>query len=154
VTPHIIEFVKNCHLSGKTLDVGSYDVNGSVRHLFTDYIGVDMRPGPNVDKLANAHALPFDDETFDNVLCLEMLEHDSMFWVSIAEMKRVLKPGGTLLVTTRGIHFPHHDYPSDYYRFTREALKFLFDGMEGTETCSTADHGVYARGVKPIRSRY
>lgn len=150
MTPDVIRFVAECRLQGRTLDVGSLDVNGCVRSMFRDYVGVDMRPGPNVDVVANAHELPFPDESFDNVLCLEMLEHDEEFWTSIAEMKRVLKPGGTLVVTTRGIHFPRHDYPNDYYRFTGDALRCLFSGLEGVETYESRDDGVYARGVKPL----
>ena len=38
------------------------------------------------------------------------------------EMHRVLKPGGKLLLTTRGPEFPHHDYGGDFYRYTNDAL--------------------------------
>ena len=45
----------------KTLDIGSLGVNGSLKDLFTDYIGLDMREGDNVDIVANGHELPFKD---------------------------------------------------------------------------------------------
>lgn len=105
-------------LSGSTLEVGSLDVNGSVRSLFGDpYVGVDMRPGPGVDVVATADALPFDDASFDVVVSTEMLEHDPSPWLSLAEMGRVLRPGGHLLLTTRGNGFGEHHEPSDFWRF-------------------------------------
>ncbi|WP_404405474.1 class I SAM-dependent methyltransferase [Pelagibacterium halotolerans] len=49
---------------------------------------------------ADATALPFDDGTFDAVIAMHMLYHLPDPAVGIAEMFRVLKPGGTLAVTT------------------------------------------------------
>jgi SAM-dependent methyltransferase len=146
--PAILGFVRGLMLRGKTLDVGSFNVNGCVRPFFTDYIGVDMRQGPNVDMVMNAHHLEFPDATFDNVLCMEMLEHDDAFWVSVAELKRVLKPGGTLVITVPGIGFPKHDYPSDYWRFTAEALNVLFQGYRDVRVKEVGGT-VMAVGVKP-----
>lgn len=52
--------------------------------------------------------LPVEDETFDYVLCSEVIEHmeqDPMFMMS--EINRVLKPGGTLLLTTPNVLSSH-----------------------------------------------
>ena len=126
----VFNFVKDLNLKGKTLDVGSYNVNGCVREFFDDYVGVDMREGPNVDIITTANNLPFENETFDNVLCLEMLEHDARFWESIKEMYRVLKPNGSFVITTRSNGFPNHDYPYDYFRFSKDSLISLFEMVE------------------------
>jgi SAM-dependent methyltransferase len=106
---------------GSCLDLGSLDVNGSVRHCFTgEYVGVDMRPGKNVDIVLDAHDIEreFGKERFDTIVCCEMMEHDNAFWVTMKAIGEVLKPGGRLILTTRGIDFPLHEYPSDYWRFT------------------------------------
>jgi SAM-dependent methyltransferase len=107
------------------LDVGSLDVNGNPRHLFTGaYLGVDMRPGSAVDKVLNAHDLAsgLGAHQFDTVLCLEMLEHDTAPWISMDEMRFVIKHGGYLIATTRGYdedgYFPVHGYPDDHWRFS------------------------------------
>src|SRR5947209_4298942 len=114
--------------SRSTLEVGAYNVNGSVRDLFTGaYLGVDMRPGPGVGKVASADSLPFLDSEFGVVVSTEMLEHDPTFWLSIPEMARVLAPGGHLILTARGNGFPRHDYPGDYWRFTPDSFRLLFD---------------------------
>jgi SAM-dependent methyltransferase len=108
------------------LEVGALDVNGSVRDCFSGpYIGVDMRDGPGVDQVANAHDLPFGDATFDVVVSTETLEHDDAYWLSLAEMGRVLRPGGQLLVTTRGNACSEHDFPSDYWRFLPQSGPLL-----------------------------
>lgn len=119
-------------LSGKVLEVGSLNVNGTVRQYFKNfnvYVGLDMRRGRNVQLVAKADNIPFADETFNCVACCEMLEHDDHFWVSIKEMRRVLKKGGLLLLTVPGIAFGKHDHPADYWRFTGEALEVLMRGM-------------------------
>jgi len=121
----------------RVLEVGSYNENGSVRDLFksaADYIGIDSRRGPNVDFVLDAHHIEFPqgyfrietNKLFDIVVCVEMLEHDSAFWLSLPEMGRVLKPGGYLILTARGILFPVHAYPNDYWRFTAESFRLLF----------------------------
>lgn len=114
----------------KTLEVGSRNYNGSVRPYFHgEYVGVDMEPGPDVDAVMRASALDFPDESFECVVTTEMFEHDSTFWLSMAEMERVLSPGGYLLLTTRGIAFPYHEYPGDFWRFTPDAIESLFEGV-------------------------
>src|ERR1700741_1662508 len=113
------EMVTNYGLAEKdTLEVGSLNVNGSPRSLFSGkYYGVDMRPGPDVDVVVNAHDLwrVFPDQHFDVVVSAEMLEHDDAPWKSISEMRRVVREGGFLLLTCRGYDergcFPLHSYP-------------------------------------------
>ena len=148
MTPAVYEFANSFGLTGKTLDVGSFDVNGSVRELFADYTGVDMRAGPNVDVVADAHSLPFEWGTFDNVLCLEMLEHDPSPFETMKEIRRVLKSGGVLMVTVAGIGFPRHDYPCDYWRFTGDGMRVLLNGMDHTQVTEDRDH-VYLVAKKP-----
>lgn len=112
----------------KVLEVGSLNVNGSVRELFTNvesYVGVDFREGPGVDKVMNGHDLQFEDSYFDVVISTEMLEHDDEFWVSVREMGRVLKPGGFLFLTARGNGFEKHEFPADYWRFMPDGFSKL-----------------------------
>jgi len=109
-----------------TLEVGSYNVNGSVRELFSGkYVGVDIREGPGVDAVVKAGVLPFADAEFDVVVSTEMLEHDSRPWLSVKEMARVCRPGGFVLITTRGFGFGKHDYPEDYWRFSMSSMEVL-----------------------------
>ena len=52
--------------------------------------------------LANANDMPFADASFDLVMSVSTLEHDKHFWLSLAEMKRVLRPGGVLAIAVPG----------------------------------------------------
>lgn len=143
----VFEFVKNNSTrDGKTLDVGSLDVNGSVRGLFDDYTGIDMREGKNVDIVANSHNLPFDDNTFDRIVCVETLEHDDNPFETIKEIKRVLKDGGQVILAASGISFPKHSYPSDYWRFTKEGLGVLLENFEEVKTFEDNDEA-FAVGI-------
>jgi len=72
----------------------------------SNYTGVNMMLeheglGYSIVK-ANANSLSFSDESFDAVICNAMFEHDGHFWKSIAEARRVLRPGGIAYFGTPG----------------------------------------------------
>lgn len=125
------------------LEVGSLNVNGSVRPFFASavgYTGVDLYTGPGVDLQMNAHALAFADASFDVVVSTEMLEHDDEFWRSSAEMGRVLRRGGLLILTARGNGFMPHEYPHDFWRFMPSSFPKLF-ALAGCETLEVSEDG-------------
>ncbi len=107
-----------------TLDVGCA-AKAPYAKYFPNRIGYDVEPGKGVDVVGDAHILPFEDDYFDNILCTEVLEHLHTPTQAIDEMRRVLKPGGTLILTTR-FTFPLHDTPHDFFRYTKYGLKHLF----------------------------
>lgn len=126
----------------KILEVGSYNVNGSVRELFdqTNYTGIDIVRGPGVDEVRSSHALSprWLSSTFDLVVSTEMLEHDRKPWESLAQMYTVLEAGGLLLVTARGNGFGEHN-PPDRFRFMGQGFHDIIEdaGFEVLEV--TAD---------------
>lgn len=153
----VAEKTRQHDFAGQTvLEVGSMNVNGSVRELFplvASYTGVDFMPGAGVDVVMNAHALAFPDASFDLVLSTEMLEHDDEFWLSIREMGRVLKPRGLLLLTARGNGFMPHDYPFDYWRFMPASFEKLLtmagcEVLEVREDWQVGHPGVFGLGRK------
>lgn len=131
MTPEIYEWaqsvVARLNLAPlNVLEVGSYDVNGGLRSLFTgDYYGVDIRPGPGVDEV-----IPGSDITwagmFDVGVCTEVMEHDLTFWKTLENLVRAIRAGGYLIVSTCGNGFPTHEYPKDFYRFSEDAIMELF----------------------------
>lgn len=138
--------------SKSVLEVGSINVNGSLRQYFTgEYIGVDLRPGPGVDRIANGHDLPFKSRSFGVVVCTETLSHDPYPWKTIKEMYRILRKGGILILTVRGIGFGRNDSPCDYYRFTEDGVNALLTdaGFEVGEVEPDPQYsGVLAWGQK------
>ena len=120
----------------RTLDVGGG--SGPYRKYFPNRICIDAAAGEGVDAVGDAHDLSrFRDGEFECVLCTEVLEHLHTPQKAIDEMRRVLAPGGTLILTTRFI-FPLHNIPGDYFRFTRYGLKHLFREWKEVEICEEA----------------
>lgn len=124
-------FAETFDLPGPILEIGSYQVPGQeeiadLRTLFPgkDYVGVDVRPGSGVDCVADVEALPQADASFGTVIAMNTFEHVPQFWKGFEEVYRVLRPDGALLVSCP-FSFHLHDYPSDYWRFTPEALELL-----------------------------
>lgn len=109
---------------GSVLDVGSFDVNGTLRPYVPptmSYCGADMTEGPNVNVvLDDPHRFPFGHEEFDLVVSTSCLEHDVFFWLTFIEMARVVKPGGFIYLSapTGGVV---HNHPVDCWRFYPDA---------------------------------
>jgi SAM-dependent methyltransferase len=122
--------------TGLTLDVGAQ--NSPYGALFPNRIALDLRPGRGVRVRGDAQHLGIRSDTFDAVLCTEVLEHLPEPQRGIDEMRRVLKPGGTLVLTTRFL-FPIHDAPHDYFRFTKYGLRHLLRDFEILELAEETD---------------
>lgn len=89
------------------------------------WTGIDMQPGAGVDLVADMHSLPAEwDGRFSGVVCSEVLEHVARPWLALPELRRVMRPGSMLVVTTL-FAFPEHGYPDDYYRYSRSGLQLL-----------------------------
>ena len=145
---------------GKTVvEAGGMDVNGSARAVIEEhgpasYTATDMRPGLGVDVVCLAEELPdrFGEDSADVVISTEMLEHAADWQAAVAGMARVLKPGGLLVLTTRGPGFPLHGYPEDHWRFTVDAMDRIVKGL-GFDVLRVEPDleapGVFAKARKP-----
>ena len=125
--------VETFELPQPIVEIGAYQVSGqeaiaNLRALFPnrDYVGVDMRPGPGVDRVANVEQLPFATGSVGTVLALNTFEHVRSFWRGLDELHRVLRPGGALVMSTP-FFFRIHQFPHDYWRFTPAAYEALLE---------------------------
>lgn len=115
--------------SVKVLDVGSIDINGSFREIFTHnkvkYTGVDLEKGNGVDiVLSNPYKYPISSYSMDIVISGQTFEHCEFFWKSFEEMCRVLDFGGYLfLISPSGGKI--HRFPVDCYRFLPDSCNAL-----------------------------
>lgn len=137
--PFIRAIVRTCVadklVRGTILDVGAgWDgVLGENCDQFLEqdsakHIRLDVERYPRTDIVADAQDMAqIDDESFDSALCLEVLEHCENPFALSKELIRVLRSGGVAVVSAP-MNFPIHDTPGDYWRFTPDGLKHLFDG--------------------------
>jgi SAM-dependent methyltransferase len=143
----------------RIIEVGSKDFNGSVRSVLNEfgrplsYLGVDVSSGKNVDEIVPAEKLveKFGDNAFDIVISTEMIEHVFDWKIVIDNLKKILKPNGTIFLTTRSFGFQYHGYPFDFWRYEPEDMKFIFKDFE-IEYLHYDDetYGVLLKAKKPI----
>lgn len=104
----------------KILEVGSMDVNGSLRQFApedSEYLGVDLEAGEGVDMIVEAgKPFPFADACFDFILASSVFEHDPAFWATFLDLARLLKVGGHLYINAPSNGVVHR-YPEDHWRF-------------------------------------
>lgn len=108
------------------------DIGSGPERLGDEFINVDVFPFPEVDVVADARALPFNDSSVDGVVSESLLEHVAGPDIVAREIMRVLKPGGFLYASAPFIH-PYHASPDDFNRWTLSGLKFLFCDLEIVE---------------------
>jgi len=118
-------------VSGVMLEIGAGTQN-------LDYgngakiVRLDISKSEHVDVVADAHDLPLANDSFDAILCKQVLEHLYHPHKAVDEMLRVLKPGGRAVASTC-FYWPIHGAPVDYFRFTQFGLEKLFEKFSEVE---------------------
>lgn len=137
----------------RVIDIGCREQKNrsGARELFPDsqYVGVDMVEGPNVDVIADAYHLDkrFAPGRFDAALCLHLLEHIARPWEVLWQVDYVLENMGLLYVSIPTIGYPIHNHPGDYWRPTEQAVREVI--MDGYEVLSL-EHARSPRGKHPF----
>jgi SAM-dependent methyltransferase len=103
-----------------------------------EFLGTDIEAGPDVDIVADLHRLSevVGRESFDVILSCSTFEHLKYPTLAAHEIMKSLRIGGVLFVQTHQ-SFPLHGYPSDYFRFSEDALASLFGTAMGFRTIAT-----------------
>lgn len=162
-------FMPDAFNSKKVLEIGSLNINGSVRQFFKDcqYIGIDVGAGPGVDIVCPGQEYNAPDNTFDTLISCECFEHNP-FWVETFDnMIRMCVSGGLIIMTCATTGRPEHgtsrtsprDSPLtiakgwDYYRNLTEDdfrdtfnLNVIFSTFEFSTNVESRD--LYFWGVK------
>jgi SAM-dependent methyltransferase len=111
-------------LRGRVLDVGCRD-KPYARWLTsaTEHFGIDVHPGPKVDLvIAPGQQWQLESSSFDAVVCTQVLQYVADLEPFVSEMFRVLKPGGTIVVTVP-FAYNQHTALGDYWRFSVTAME-------------------------------
>jgi len=116
---------EHVHAEGRLLDVGSADgpsvgwLRGRRQRVALD---VDPRGLDDGDVCGSATALPFEDASFSTVAAFDVIEHCEPEATALAEIHRVLEPGGHLLMSVPAYQWAwtHHDDLNHHHRrYTR-----------------------------------
>ena len=113
----------------------------------TSYIGVDIQvSGHNhrdsrIDVFYDGKTFPFARDQFDAVVCFEVFEHVFNIDELLVEIRRVLKPGGQLLMSIP-FAWDEHEVPYDFARYTSFGIKHVLErnGFEVLESRKTTTY--------------
>ena len=162
---HVRRFVRSLGPVERALDLGCGDGRLTAEIEARDLTAADVSrvaldrarrrlPGAELVRLESDAPLPFEDSRFDLVLCAETLEHVRDVQLLLSEARRVLRPGGTLAITTpahgrlTGLSMLVHGFEdlfdplSPHIRFfTRRSLRGLLEEIGFTLTSLRRDAG-------------
>ncbi len=127
----VLEVLSQEYIKGKALDLGAGKAKykETVLRTASEYVAFDCFESEHIDVTGDAHKLPFQDNVFDTIICISVIEHVERPWIVAKEMIRVLKLGGHCIVCAPFI-FAYHSDPDDYFRFTMQGLSLLFKDCE------------------------
>jgi SAM-dependent methyltransferase len=130
----VVRYLPNA-MGVNVLDIGSYNVNGSYKHLFLHckYTGLDITAGPNVDIVApSPYHYPIENDTYDVVISGQAIEHVQDMHAWIREIARVTKSGGLVCIIGPQL-WEEHRYPVDCWRILPDGMKFLLGEIAGLD---------------------
>jgi 2-polyprenyl-3-methyl-5-hydroxy-6-metoxy-1,4-benzoquinol methylase len=124
------------YIAGTILDLGAGNTKYKtlLESLATHYTAFDVESAPTIDIVGDIHDLPFEENSFDTVICTQVFEHIKEPWVVAGQIQKVLRPGGYAVITAPFM-IPYHAHPHDFYRFTPEGLAQLFHGKLHVVEC-------------------
>jgi hypothetical protein len=144
---NVIEWIEEnaTHIGISALEVGSrrYKEHAylGLREFLTEkiptstLIGCDISEGDGVDLVLDMAASnkmirsAFDDKTFDTVFCISVLEHIPDVFNACKNISSLLSTGGAIFISVPFV-FRYHGYPGDLWRFTPEAVMYLFPDID------------------------
>ena len=120
------------HITGNLIDFGCG--RKPYENLFNvdTYVGVDIEVSGHSHKLSkidvyyDGKTIPFPDNTFESMICFEVLEHIFNPAEIVPELNRVLKPNGKILLSVP-FCWNEHEIPFDYARYSSFGIKHLLE---------------------------
>jgi ubiquinone/menaquinone biosynthesis C-methylase UbiE len=104
------------------------DLFAHARYETADFLAVKGKRYVQPDYVCDLAQIPVEDARFDHVVLTQVLEHIPEPARVLAELHRVLKPGGTLWLTAP-FFYAEHERPYDYFRYTQFGLRHLLESV-------------------------
>jgi SAM-dependent methyltransferase len=114
------------------------DVGAGGRKAAAQALAVDRFVEENTDIIADAHELPFTNDSFDAAVSTGTLEHLENPIQAIKEIHRILRNGGLIHIEVPFLQ-PYHGDPKDFWRWTRQGIEF-FCTNAGFEKLESGTH--------------
>ncbi|MFC2051605.1 class I SAM-dependent methyltransferase [Chloroflexota bacterium] len=142
------------YIKGTTLDLGAgmAKYKTIIEPNCDNYYAMDIVANKNIDFIGDALNVPIKNDSFDTVICNQVIEHVPKPWKLIEEIYRILKKDGTLLLSGPWIA-TYHAHPNDYYRFSSEGLAFLLHNAGFSKIEIQAQGGDCAMLTEYIRTK-
>jgi SAM-dependent methyltransferase len=96
------------------------------------YLSTDIDPAYKASIICIDEAVCLASSSVDMVLCTQVLEHVDDPKKTVEEIYRILRPSGTVLLSTHGA-YPWHPCPNDYWRWTHQGLRKVFENAGFTD---------------------
>lgn len=119
------------HITGKTLDIGCGNKPYISLYASDEYIGLEIdtpenRERKNAEYYYDGEQFPFADASFNSVVANEVFEHVFNPTQFLNEIARILKPGGTVLMTMPFV-WDEHEQPYDFARYSSFGIRSLLE---------------------------
>jgi SAM-dependent methyltransferase len=131
INGHLLGYLHQLGVAGgEVLEIGGRE--HPRRHVFDAsrfrYRNLDLEPGEDTVVADITDCPELEDGSFDVIVSVDVFEHITEPWKAAAEISRLLAPGGMVYTSTL-FSWRYHPCPIDYWRYTPEALAFLFDEL-------------------------
>lgn len=119
-------------VGSNVLDAGAGDCQykflfEAMNYESADFCQVD-KPYGEITYVGDLNHIPVPDNNYDLVLCTQVLEHVTDPQAIVAELFRVLKPGGVIYASAP-LFYEEHEIPYDFFRYTRFGLEYIFQSV-------------------------
>ncbi|MFC1495564.1 methyltransferase domain-containing protein [Thermodesulfobacteriota bacterium] len=152
---YVNRFVSSClkDIKGDVLEVGRSTYNAELVDHATSYTCLDIGTFPDVDIVANIQNMPqVPSNSYDSILCTQVLEHTKNPFRAVSELHRILRPGGKLFLTVPFLNKIHME-PHDYWRFTEFSVAHLLSSFQRVDISkygNTVNCVFYTLNIKTV----
>lgn len=117
------------------------------------YTSIDIDPAVRPDIVGDVLNPPIPDASYDTIVSNQVMEHVQEPWVMIEQIARILRPGGTCILSAPFMA-PFHANPTDFYRFTEQGMRHLVE-RAGLEVLICTKHGgFWASAGETVKHRF